>query len=352
MKTKLFLIAFVISILNAAATVLTVSNHVLGGAQYANMQSAINAASNFDSLIVEGSLTVYDMDYLSKPLVVIGQGLNTQKQNFKQTKFGKGSSGPGSAGSYSMTGGSSGSKFYGINFFIDASSSSNPVQALTIGASNLLFENCMFDRLVYVSGNNITFKNCIFIQPGELRLTGVISNILFMNCVFNGQIYGGSSGETQIVTIDHSLLLSTGACFVDCLGFDIRNNIFMNTTGVSGITSGTFQNNLCRNSFTFPPAMNTNNGGNLTGTDPLFTTYTFGEMYSPSQDYHLQLGSPATGAASDATEIGVHGGLTKFSETMEPLILPVVRSMNVTNFTVAPNGTINIQISASKPTGN
>ncbi len=352
MKTKLFLIAFVISILNATATVRTISNHVLGGAQYSNMQSAINAATNFDSLIVEGSQTIYDMDFFNKPLVVIGQGLNTQKQNFKQTKFGKGSSGAGSSGSYTMNSGSTGSKFYGINFFVDASVSSNTLFALGINASNLLFENCMFDRIVYVAGNNITFKNCIFIQAGELRLTGAISNIQFLNCVFNGQIYGGYSGETQIVTIDHSLFLSTGPCFVDCLGFDIRNNIFMNSTVVSGITSGTFQNNMCRNSFTFPPVINTNNGGNLTGADPLFVNYTFGTLYSTSQDYHLQAGSPAIGAASDATEIGVHGGLTKFSETMEPLILPVVRSMNVNNFTIAPNGTINIQINASKPTGN
>ena len=126
----------------------------------------------------------------------------------------------------------------------------------------------------------------------------------------------------------------------------------MNTTNYSGITASNFQSNISRLSATFPPAGNTDLGGNQVGADPSFLTYTYGELYSPAHDYHLVTGSPAIGLASDGTDIGVHGGYTNFSELGEVLITPVIRSMNILNSTVAPNGTIHVQIEASKPDDN
>jgi len=344
MKNKILTAILVVASLTSFSTVRTVSNHVLGGAQYSSLQAGYDASSNGDTLLVEGNVIEYNMDYFAKSLVVIGQGLNTQKQNFHQTIFGKASSGSGSSSSWVFNSGSSGSKFYGINF----KTGSAWEMGMFIGQSDILFENCMFDRVVANYGSNVVFRNCIFILPGTLYLFNTVSNVLFSNCIFNGDL-GGDLLYTQIVSIDHCIFLSSGACFVNCSGFEVSNCIFMNSTGVSGITSSDFQNNICRNSFTFPPAGNTDNGGNQTSADPLFVTYTANSSYSAAHDYHLQAGSPAIGTASDATDVGVHGGFTNFSESGEVLITPVIRNLKISNNTVPSNGTINVHVEGSKP---
>jgi len=344
MKTKILILTlvFVLTTSMTFSAVLTVCNDPLGGSQYNTLQAAYNAAANNDTLLVKGTHTNYNMQYHSKPLVIIGQGLNTQKENFLPTKFYKGSS--NIYGHYHILPGGTGSKFYGITFV-----GGSPSSQVNIGTSDILFENCRFDRRVYVSSSNVVFKNCIFTQPGPNNI-GAVTNVLFSNCIFNSELTG--NGNSQLVSVDHCLFLSTGTCFTNCSNFNIRNTIFMNSTGVSGITSSNFQNNLCRNSFTFPPAGNIDAGGNLTGADPMFVTYTYNASYSTTDDYHLQTGSPAIVAASDSTDIGVHGGYTNFSGYGEVLITPVIRSIRISNNTVPAGGTINVSVEASKPHDN
>ncbi|MBL7943960.1 MAG: hypothetical protein JNM00_14420 [Flavobacteriales bacterium] len=330
----------------ASATIRTVSNHALGGSQYSTLQAAYDASSAGDTLIVEGTITAYTLSGYTKSLVWIGSGLYTQKQNMLQTQFSKASSGAGSASSWYIQSGASGSKFYGINF-VGGTNTSN---VLSIGTSNIHFENCLFDRKVTVAAGNVVFRNCIFTDINSVTISGSINDIMFSNCIFNYGIIGG--GITQSVAFDHCLFLSTGTCFSACDGFEVNNSIFMNSTGVSGITNSAFENNLTRLSMTFPPAGNIDNGGQVIGSDPLFANYVNDALFSSAHDYHLQGGSPALAAATDGTEIGLHGGYTNFSETGEVLIVPVVRSMNVPNSNAPVGGIINVEVSASKPTDN
>jgi hypothetical protein len=346
MKAKISLLTAIFMMLSVAsfATVLTVSNHSLAGSMYSTFRDAYDAAANGDTILLEGTLTDYHTIYQEKQLVIMGAGLNTQKENFLRTKVAKGSEGGGTLFSYGIKSGGSGSKFYGITFV----GGPNFDNRLWIGASDILFENCQFDRVVNVHSSNVVFKNCIFIQPGPIEIKGSVTNVLFSNCIFNKEITGNAN-YLQLVSFDHCLFLSAGACFINCLDFEIRNCIFMNSTGVSGITSSTFQNNLCRNSFTFPPPGNIDAGGNLTEADPLLVNYTYNTSYSTQHDYDLQTGSPAIGAASDSTDIGVHGGYSNFSEYLEVLIMPVIRSMHISNNTVPAGGTIHVNVEASKP---
>lgn len=336
--------AFLIFCQVSLATVRTVSNNLQGGAQYTTLDAAYVASSNYDTIMVDGSNTVYEMGFWSKPLVVIGEGFNTQKENFITTKFGKGSEGPGSGGGWVNVNGSSGSKFYGIHFVGDANSY---VNGLFCG-TNVLFENCLMDRLV-IAGNNALFTNCIFLQA--MYVHGELTGVRFTNCIFNS-VLGGNTSVAQNTIVDHSLFLTPATLFISLAGLTIKNSIFMNSTDFIGITSSTFQNNICRLSATFPPAGNTNGGGNQLGVDPLFASYTFGNLYSASHDYHLQAGSAAVGAADDLTDIGLHGGSSNFSESGEVLIVPVVRSVNIINPIVEPGGTMNVQVQASKPKDN
>lgn len=323
-----------------AQTVKTVSNHSLGGAQYSNILDAYNAANANDTLLFEGTTAVYSttaLGAIDKPLVMIGQGINTQKQQFQPTMLGL-TTNDNNDWRFQFSPGSSGSKIYGMTF----------TGYTLIAASGLTFENCKFDWLVRVAGNNNIFKNCIFNNSQNVNLiSGTVNNILFAGCIFNHNLTG--TGSVQYVTVDHCLFLASDGCFSNCNGFEVKNSIFMNTTGVSGITGSTFQSNLVRISSTFPPAGNTDAGGNLVGSDPMFVAFTAGQLYATSHDYHLQAGSPAIGAGSDATDIGLHGGLTHFSEAGEPLVAPVVRSMHISNTTIPPGGTLHVQITASKP---
>jgi hypothetical protein len=144
------------------------------------------------------------------------------------------------------------------------------------------------------------------------------------------------------------LFLATSTAFFSGIqNASISNCIFMNMVP-AGTTGCTYLNNICRVAGTFPPAGNTGSG-NISNTDPMLVSYTFGTLYNASQDYQLQAGSPGIGAGSDLTDIGIHGGTSKFSEQGEPLIAPVVRSVIITTPVVAPNGTLNVEVTASKP---
>ena len=128
------------------------------------------------------------------------------------------------------------------------------------------------------------------------------------------------------------------------------NSMFMNAFP-SSTTNCTYLNNICRVAGTFPPAGNTGSG-NIDATDPLLVSYTPGSLYDATQDYHLQPGSAAAGAATDATDIGIHGGSSNFSEQGEVLINPIMREVTIMNPTIAPNGTINVHVNATKPDDN
>lgn len=336
-----------IATLTAGATVRTVSNHPLGGAQYATLAAAYNAASNGDTIKLEGTAIEYDHGSISgfaKSLVFIGQGINTQKQLFSSSKIGKVSTGGGSGGSANINFGASGSKFYGIEF---TGGTSNDLSIYTTG---IYFENCKFSRNVYMNNGaaNITFVNCVFSETVNIT-SATVTTIAYNNCIFNNNVTGAVA--TASVMFDHCLFLNTGNTFSSATNYTIKNSIFMNST-VSGISTSSFQNNMFRISQPVPPAGNFDAGGNTSGSNPLFVTYTLGTLYSTAHDYHLQAGSPAIGTATDATDLGLHGGIANFSEQGEALIVPVVRSMNISTPTALPNGTISVQVSASKPDDN
>lgn len=349
MKTKILLLTsvFVLSTSIAFSTTLTVSNHPLGGAQYSSLQAAYNAAANGDTLIIEGTNINYSFNYgllWSKSLTVIGAGLNTDKQFFKKTYIAY----PHYTSPFRLTTGSDGSSFYGIVFLQHVD--------LYANTNNITFENCEFRDYLQTNNyvtTNLTLRNCIFSRDNNDDIflpSSVPSSVLILNCVFDGYIQGYNN-LLNVVMIENCLFLSTSSSIINLHYATISNCVFMNNFPAASVNC-IYLNNICRVAGTFPPAGNTGSG-NIENTDPNFVSYTAGSLYSPSHDYNLQSGSPCVATGVGGTDIGVHGGITAtFSETGEALIAPVVRSMQINNTTVAPNGTINVEISASKPTDN
>ena len=142
-------------------------------------------------------------------------------------------------------------------------------------------------------------------------------------------------------TTKYSIQNLENAIFTNC--------IFMNNATIEAGSSGGNSFFGCMSRLGTVPAAN-GSSGNFNNTNPNFVTYTLGSLYSTSHDYHLQPGSPAIGTGTSGTDIGVHGGTSNFSETGEVLITPIIRLLNIINNTVQPNGTLNVQINATKPT--
>ena len=335
------------------AAVHTVSNHPAGGAQYTTLQDAYNAATNGDTILLEPTNIAYFMigcpQIWSKSLTVIGIGFNSDHQgNEKDISSGN----TDCISEFRMGTGGSGSSFYGITFTKEVRTSAN--------ISNLHFESCNFAVGLNFDCRQITnfiIRNCIFDQQGGWNLLlgcgNVAQNGIISNCVFDGFI-GGQGNTLADVVIENSLFLSSSAGIDNLHGCQIRNSIFMNSYIGGEATNCEFTNNICAVAGTFPPDPGNGNtgSGNLENTDPMLTTYTPGENYSTNHDYDLQGGSPGLNAGTDGTDIGLHGGSAQFSESGEVLITPIVRSVNILNTSVAPNGTLNVDVHATTPSNN
>ena len=81
MKKSILLLAAIASIASAThANVLTVSNDLAGGSQYSTLLGAYSIALSGDTLLIEGTNTVYQAPApWAKQLVVIGIGFNPNK---------------------------------------------------------------------------------------------------------------------------------------------------------------------------------------------------------------------------------------------------------------------------------
>ena len=197
MKNTLTIIAALLLALNGTfATVRTVSNDPQGGSQYPGLREAYLAASNGDTLLVEGTNLNYSIwdgcnccnfTPWNKGLVVIGAGLNTQKTNpaFRATYLQATFSCNGN-NEWVLASGANNSKFYGISF------TTNSSFYFSTGVNSITFENCYFPISVNFnnqSATNINFRNCIFGQDNgqniTLSPTGTANTVQIFNCIFD-----------------------------------------------------------------------------------------------------------------------------------------------------------------------
>jgi hypothetical protein len=345
MKSTLLALCFFAAFGIAQAAILTVSNLPAGGAQYATLNAAYSAASAGDTLMLQGSNTAYSFTGTwNKSLVVIGTGVFPDKDNVINARISYFTF--GSAGS--------GSKFYGVVFASQVS------PAYLVSGLNLYFEACQFDSYVEVNFDqgSWTFVNCLFesnnyynvyVSSGTINVAG----LEFRNCVFDGTILGTNNPGIPWL-FDHCLFLaSSTAIFVNVRNATISNSIFANRFP-EGVTNTAFLNNLSAASGTFPPAGGGGNSAlnNIENSDPLFVNFTSGQQFNSNHDFHLQAGSPAIGAGSDGTDIGLFGGNTGFNLSFEPQNTPVVRRVLIQNPSIAPNGILNVNVKASTPRSN
>ncbi len=351
---------FLFAALFAFAAQHTVSKDPNRVAQYTDLQLAIDDALDGDTILVYGAATNYGNINLYKPLVLIGEGYNSNNSlittisTLSITRFNTTLSASGSTimGFYVL---------YNTTFNANFTGATDPGRLLdniTLLRNNLGYINMGSTGIQTFS--NINFLNNII--RDYITLDPESYDLTFSNCIFDGAYFQGSLSRSGGV-------LST---YADLSNVKVYNSLFLNyETGLLNQTVGmvfedniffghelyyndyaqvTWNNNLFYlvdqtvNLFT-----NDNVGsGNLLDTNPLFNTYpATPAAFSYSHDYTLQAGSPALTASVGGGEIGIYGGAYPFAVGARP---PVPRITEVTiqdgTSSVPVGGTINFNFKA------
>lgn len=330
MKNLLLLLLVLNFLPELQAKVLTVSNRTGASAQYQTVPAAIAAAATGDTIYIQGSETAYGNITIDKKLTIIGTGHNPQKENALISMLGTitlGVQNSGASGSFLIglkIGNISTSSYYQKDITIKRCDVSDiSAYGITGGiCTGWIIENNIISGLSLPGGKTNTY------------------NFIIRNNIIKGIL---TSTNASVITNNIFLLFANEYSFSEVYYSIIQNNIFYGRTP-QGANNSTFNNNITFSSSNTALPYGTNNGNNnKVDVDPMFTTYP-GGGFSYDHDYHLQASSPGKNAGTDGTDIGIYGGMG-FSETGEPPI-PVVRAFSIQNGVVAPNGKLNIRITA------
>ncbi len=330
MKNKISYLILVICFVSISsitnAKVWRLNNNAGIDADFNNFTTAQNAASNGDTIYVEGSPTSYGNITISKQLIIIGTGYflteNPQTQaNLNSAKF----------GTVNFNTGSSGSVITGLEL----------TGTITI---NVALISVIRNYAKNININSSTSYGNIFISQNYIN--GGISN---------------SSGSAQIfnVTISNNIAGCGSYCSVINLGTNysgaISNNVFFSgdvsaynfvfTNNIRTCCSVNLNNNTFFNNIgdgTQFPAGN-GNQQSITMAD-VFVGYPTQGSYSSDGRYQLKSGSPAIGAGNDGTDCGIFGGVTPYVLSGMPEI-PAIYEINMPSTGTTGNG-INVTVKA------
>lgn len=384
-KTLLLLaIACIIGHSSFAQTVRIVDNNFnapTGTDVYGSIQAAANAADPGDYIYIQPSSSSYGSVIIEKELHLVGIGFNVDKENpLPSTMLDI-----TLRNNQANTSNASNSTITGLTFR-DLYPITYP-GAPTFTLSNVTITNCVFQEIqdaccnTHVPTDNLTIaenrvtetmdfmstatniliRNNVLQGPVDFNATGAYSGTVTNNIIYT-TIYKDSEGDNLIIQNNDFISASgSAAAFVtemkDAL---IVNNIFFGrtpslTTG-GGSTSTNFQRNTFTNNMSFstgndelPPsgggAGNTGSG-NMQGVSPTFTNVPLSSTWSVTYDFSLQGGSPAIGAGTDATDIGITGGPYPFPGVnldLKTTAIPTIQIFN-TSTLINPGDDLDVRV--------
>jgi hypothetical protein len=285
---------------------------------------AYNVANNGDTIYLPGGLIT--IPAINKQINVFGAGFHPDSTAATlQTTI----------SSLTIQENADSSFFTGINFTGGISTPTNhSVNYLTI-------TRCSFGSITF-NGNQTNPCTNIILKENIIRGNAVFSNVQYStisNNIFENEIHGGLYNAFL-----NNILLYTGnnGTFQYVDNSMVSNNIVFKATGAYpvawGCDNSTFSNNIF--AVTISAGTNTlvNNFFNV-DLSTVFVNQT-GVVFDFTNDYHLS--SPATYQGTDATEVGIFGGLYPFKIGTLPKN-PHIRTKSIATQT-APNGDLNIQI--------
>lgn len=355
MKHLLQIAALVLLSTAANAAVRNVSNSPTAPVNppytYNNLQTAVNAAADGDSLYVHGTNISYgDITITNKTLTLLGAGYGSNlNSNFQQRTRIDNIIFDGFTGTKNIV---------LVGMVIEGEVYNN---GGTGAVNNVIMERCASNRISFIC-NNAIFRQSLFepntngIKPFALTVLGTA---IIQNCVLAGDIGSGmnvasSLWENNIFKRVHYYYSDYGRIQgINGTGL-FKNNIFNNGFEIA-ISNCTFNNNL----FVSYGAFTNNNAGsgNVFSTPAGFVNNAYNtdiigkENYCNAVDYHLATGSAALTASATGTEIGIYGGINALPA---PAVLngvpamPRITEMNLQNISVSQGGNINVQLKAVK----
>ena len=335
----------------------TVSNTANFPAQYTTLQAALDACAHGDVVLVAGSETAYGDVTVKRRVTIIGPGYNPNKQSALVAKVGTLTLTAANAG-----GDSSGTLLLGLDVTSTVVGSNSGPQAYQ-RIQNVVIERCRVGSVDPLFSKNWTVKNCIItslLRGGSLPNT--CDGLLVSNNIFSGQIYTFTNNDANVTIANNIFIRSSGTIYYSGSARNIifTNNIFY---GVSPYNASndfcTWNNNI--SCFNYPV---TNDNFNITGTnsgggnqvtvDPDFVGVVKQAVaFAYTQSFHLNAGSPAIGAGTDGTDVGIYGGMFPWPdggavpwETSPMPYIPVMEALNIQNANVRENGNLNVNIKA------
>lgn len=334
MRRKLTtLLIAILLVAKAKANVLIVSNMSSGASVYSAVDSAMAAANNGDTIYLQAISSNITIT-ITKGITLIGRGYAPDVQNQIPTQLG--------------------------NIFLNAGVSNVTVSGIKfnsffLGSNNnfVQISRCLLNQVFLASYvTNSSISNCVFSSAGYNISSDIncialgIANLNIMNNIFSGAFFN-LLGNNNIIR--NNLFFGNGfAAFAAC-GFDsptlVQNNIFYGMEPAHPF--GVFQNNIVFG----PPGIGISNlgGSNLDSINPMFVNVPlYSASFSFANDYHLQSSSPGQNAGTDGNDIGIYGGNLEVNLTGEPLGIPVIRKMDVTNFNAPQNGNVNVKVRSTK----
>ncbi|WP_458627630.1 right-handed parallel beta-helix repeat-containing protein [Winogradskyella sp. PC D3.3] len=344
MKTlKITILCTLLNLFGFSQTIHTVDNRDQSGAQFTDLQTAINAASTGDIIQVHPSPNSYESITIDKTLTIMGLGHNSDVTGGEIA----------SLNTITFINNSAGSQIKGlsINNIKCGTSSTSPDQTNMHIINNHIRSNVTGSTTDNLSDGWIIEGNYFSSTSTNVNAQNGTSNWQIKNNFLRGSIT--NLNNTSIVTNNIFLTtLSTETFFSYCSNPLVNNNIFLSTGTLTeiGIYSSTitFVSNITYSYYgaTISPLSGSNN---LDNTNPLFENVPMESVTDfYSNDFNLDSGSPGINAGSDGTDIGLYGNNFAFDPNGRPNLTPYAESITITNSVVAPGQTLNVDFTATQ----
>ncbi|MEO9022508.1 MAG: hypothetical protein ABI237_08275 [Ginsengibacter sp.] len=323
---------------NANAKIWRVNNNLGINADFTDLPAAVTAAAAGDTLMVEASATSYSGPTLTKKLIIIGTGYyftdavpNPKTQaNINVANIGAVTFDPGCAGSV-----------------VEGCTTSS----IFLNESNVTLQrDNVTDAYVYIAQednsvcNNDTIRQNVIYGLRAGTPTGKATNLLVYNNIFIGSAMQASNVNNISGYFINNDFMYGGA--LSCENFTFQNNIFVQASFGSYLSSNSFFNNIADNT-----GIPTGNGNQLSvNLDKVFVGYSSGTGFSSDGRYKLKAGSPAIGAGKlngVTVDCGAFGDSAPYVLSGIPSI-PSIYVLTVP--TSVPSGATSMNITISSTT--
>ena len=321
----------------ASAKVITVNNNTNSPGQYSSLQQAIDSASAGDSIYVHGSATSYGNVTIKKRLNFFGTGNMPNKTNTLVSEVGT-----FQLDTLSGVSGASGTKISGFK-----------VKDIKGYAGAGGTKNVMISRNYFTSGaakvnitgkgwtlqNNIIFNSSVYVNNYP---NTTIRNNIFSHCSI-------TTSNQATVLITNNDFLGSSSALTTVSNALIANNIFSGATpNGTAVGTNTMSNNLTYQTTSDIIPSGTNTGsGNFVAQDPKFMNVT-ANNFSYTFDFTLTATSPGKGTGTDATDIGIYGGISPFVDMTGTPAIPQIKTLTIVNPVISVGDTLQVIIKAKK----